>query len=101
MLDAANLNMRHGFGFVQLIAILILISTGIATAATVQETINFKGGIHNSLPGACASTTYNTKCPSGSCRCEQYEGMIVTGNLIGKVTHPEIQLSRRRYRHHG
>jgi hypothetical protein len=89
MRDAANLNMRHGFGFVQLIAILILISAGVANAATVQETINFKGGLHNQLTGACGSTTYNSICPSGSCRCEQYEGMVVTGNLIGKVTHPE------------
>jgi hypothetical protein len=89
MRDAANLNMRHGFGFVQLIAIIILISTGVANAKTVQETINFKGGLHNSLVGPCNSTTYNSICPSGSCRCEQYEGMVVTGNLIGKVTHPE------------
>jgi len=90
MRDAANLNMRHGFGFVQLISIIILISTGMADAATVQETINFKGGLHNRLLNqACGSTTYNSICPSGSCSCEQYEGMVVTGNLIGKVTHPE------------
>ena len=89
MRDAANLNLRHGVGSVQLIAILILISAGVANAATVQETVNFKGGIHNSHGGACNSTTYNSICPSGSCRCEQYEGMVVTGNLIGKVTHPE------------
>ncbi len=90
MLDSANVKMRCGFGFIQLIAIIILISTGVAHAKTVQETISFKGGLHNSFNATpCASTTYNTPCYSGSCRCEQYEGMLVTGNLIGKVTNPE------------
>jgi hypothetical protein len=89
MRDAANIKMRWGFGFVQLIAIIILFSTGVANAKTVQETINFQGGLHNRLLVACGSTTYNNICPSGSCTCEQYEGKIVTGNLIGKVTSPE------------
>jgi hypothetical protein len=77
MLDPANVKLRSGFAFV--IAILILISTGVAHAKTVQETINFKGGLHNRLLNqACGSTTYNSICPSGSCSCEQYEGMVVT-----------------------
>ena len=87
MFDSANVKLRSGFGFI--VAVTLLISTGMAHAKTVQETINFKGGLHNSLVGPCSSTTYNSKCPSGSCRCEQYEGMAVSGNLIGKVTSPE------------
>jgi hypothetical protein len=68
----------------------ILWASGIARAAGVQEVIHFKGNINNTLsPTPCLSSAYDDTCPSGSCRCERYEGLVVTGNLIGKVTHPE------------
>jgi hypothetical protein len=62
---------------------------GIAHAAAVQEVIHFKGGIRNTLPANCGTSTYDSICPSTTCRCEEYEGLVVTGNLIGKVTNPE------------
>ena len=89
MFDPARARMTWVFGCAQLIAIVFLISTGVTHAATVQETIMFKGGIRNTLPGSCSTTAYNSICPSNSCKCEEYEGMVVTGNLIGKVTSPE------------
>ena len=89
MLDPARARMTWGFGFAQLFAIVFLISTGVTHAATVQETITFKGGTHNTLTGSCSTTIYNSICPSTTCHCEQYEGFVVTGNLIGKVTSPE------------
>jgi hypothetical protein len=89
MLDGSKLKTGWLLGFAAIAAMIVLLGSGAANAATVQETINFKGGIRNTLVGACATTTYNSICPSGSCRCEEYEGMVVSGNLIGKVTTPE------------
>jgi hypothetical protein len=85
--------LRLKLGFV---ALVILTATvfpalnGIAHAAPAREVINFKGDIRNTFsPASCDTSAYNSICPSGTCRCETYEGKVVTGNLLGKVTDPE------------
>ena len=82
--------LNHRFGTYALLSAIVFLSfASIAHAAAIQEVVHFKGDLRNSLTGSCTSSVYNHKCYSGSCRCESYEGLVVTGNLLGKVTSPE------------
>src|SRR5713226_2115519 len=72
-----------------IMTLFLVVSTGASQAKTIQDNITFKGSLRNSLGGSCSTSTYNSVCPSGSCGCELYEGLSVSGNLIGKVSDPE------------
>jgi hypothetical protein len=80
---------------------VVLAALGAAAPASAQKTasITFKGTLLNSLGGACATSTYNTKCPSGSCFCQKYfvdpdtKADKATGPLIGKATSGEIDIT--------
>jgi hypothetical protein len=73
----------------------------LAPQAFAQKTakVTFKGGLLNSLVGACATSVYNTICPSGACRCEVYfidpdtKKDKATGTLIGKAPGSEIDIT--------
>jgi hypothetical protein len=80
---------------------LMLGLLSIAPEALAQKAakMSFNGGLLNTLVGACATTTYNTICPSGSCGCQIYvvdtdhKSQKVTGNLVGKSTLAEIDIT--------
>lgn len=73
---------------------LVIAAMAAARPATVQKTapLVFRGSLLNSLTGACATSAYNTKCPSGACSCQKYvvdhdtKRNAAKGKLIGKAT---------------
>jgi hypothetical protein len=78
------------------VALLILAAPAQAQKAA---TLTFKGTQLNSLTGACATSTYNGKCPSGSCFCQTFfvdadtKSNKATGKLIGKATTAELDVT--------
>jgi len=85
-----------GLTLVLAVALLVL-----AAPAQAQKsvTLTFKGSLLNSLGGACATSIYNTKCPSGACACQKYvvdadtKSNKATGKLIGKATTAELDVT--------
>ena len=73
-----------------------------ASPALAQKkgNLTFKGELLNSFNAtACNTSIYDSKCPSGACRCEKYvvdtdkKKEKATGTLLGKATMAEIDFT--------
>jgi hypothetical protein len=79
--------------------IAALVPASAALAKPLSAALTFKGTLKNSLTGPCNTTTYDSKCPTGSCRCEIYfvdpdtKSNKATGSLIGKAPTAEIDIT--------
>jgi hypothetical protein len=84
------------------VAALAVVMILFASPAFAQKKANvtFKGELLNSFNAtACNTSIYNSKCPSGACRCELYvvdpdkKKEKATGTLLGKVTMAEMDFT--------
>ncbi len=89
---------RYLYASAALIVSSLLLSSAVL-AKPLSAAVTFKGTLQNSLVGACNSTTYNSKCPTGSCRCEIYfidpdtKSNKATGSLIGKAPTAQLEIT--------
>lgn len=84
---------------VAVVLVLALLALATPASAQKQQTLNYKGELLNSFTGACSSSTYDMKCPSGSCSCQTYfidmdnKAQKATGGLIGKSKDGTIDIT--------
>ena len=77
-------------------AVALLIAAPALEARAGSYSVAIRGELVNSFsPATCGDQlgdTYDTFCPSGQCRCEQYEGTI-SGNRVGAGSDVALHLT--------
>jgi hypothetical protein len=84
----------------RLVLLLAAATLGLALGAGAARAGSFKGSVSGELvnsysPTTCGAQlgdTYDDFCPSGACRCEEYEGHA-SGNRIGTASDVTLHLT--------